>query len=276
MLTEVAKIGYQSVEPGRGALAQLSPICRELKLTTPSVHIETPLVTGNWDAWKGMKETMPAGYDLARAIDDSKAHGARFLVVSYLMQAERSLGGLDCYRKFAGQMNAAGEQCRKAGLQLCYHHHSFEFDPAGGQRPFDILVERFDRKAVMFQCDIFWMKIGGLSGFQQALPDPAQAFQMVMQSEMTIYWVVMVSINSLFSAVAQPHLMPSVASGRNELDSQVGYVGGLFLKRLMTVAWALTGVMAIAMFGPGTIEPDHAFGLMAREVLPVGVGENRR
>jgi sugar phosphate isomerase/epimerase len=161
VLAEVAKIGYQSVEPGRGALAQLSPICRELKLTTPSVHVETPLVTGNWEAWKGLKQTMRAGYDLARAIDDSKAQGARFLVVSYLQQAERTIGGLDFYRKFADQMNAAGEQSRKAGLQLCYHHHSFEFDPAAGQRPFEILIERFDKKAVMFQADIFWMKIGG-------------------------------------------------------------------------------------------------------------------
>jgi Na+/proline symporter len=116
----------------------------------------------------------------------------------------------------------------------------------------------------------FWVRIGGLSGFQQALPDAAQAFQMVMQSEMTIYWVIVVSVNSLFRAVAEPHIMPSVASGRNELDSQVGFVGGLFLKRLMTVPWALTGVMAIALFGPKTIEPDHAFGLMARELLPAG------
>ena len=161
VLTEVAKIGYQSVEPGRAALAQLSPICHELKLTTPSVHIETPLVTGNWDPWKGMKDTMPAGYDLAHAIADSKAHGARFLVVSYLQQAERTVGGLDFYRRFADQMNAAGEQSRKAGLQLCYHHHSFEFDPTAGQRPFEILIERFDKQAVKFQCDIFWMKIGG-------------------------------------------------------------------------------------------------------------------
>ena len=161
VLAEVARIGYQSVEPGRGALAQLGSICRELKLTTPSVHIETPLVTGNWDAWKGLKATMPPGYDLAQAIADSKAQGARFLVLSYLMQAERTIGGLDFYRKFADQMNAAGEQTRKVGLQLCYHHHSFEFDPAAGQRPFEILIERFDRRAVLFQCDIFWMKIGG-------------------------------------------------------------------------------------------------------------------
>jgi hypothetical protein len=118
VLTEVAKIGYQSVEPGRAALAELSPICRELKLTTPSVHLETPLVTGNWAAWAGLQSTMPSGYTLANAIDDSKANGARFLVVSYLMPAERTVGGLDFYRKFADQMNAAGEQSRKSGLQL--------------------------------------------------------------------------------------------------------------------------------------------------------------
>ncbi len=161
VLAEVARIGYQSVEPGRGSLTQLGPICRDLKLATPSVGLETPLVTGNWDAWKGLQATMPAGYSLANAIADSKAHGARFLVVSYLQQAERTVGGLDFYRKFAEQMNIAGEQTRNAGIQLCYHHHSFEFDPSAGQRPFELLVERFDQQAVKFEVDIFWLKIGG-------------------------------------------------------------------------------------------------------------------
>jgi sugar phosphate isomerase/epimerase len=58
-------------------------------------------------------------------------------------------------------MNKAGEICRKHGVQLCYHHHSFEFDPAGGKRPFDTLVERFDPKLVHFEIDTFWLKIGG-------------------------------------------------------------------------------------------------------------------
>ncbi len=65
------------------------------------------------------------------------------------------------YEKFSDQMNRAGEICRKHGVQLCYHHHSFEFEPVQGKRPFDTLVERFDPKLVHFEIDTFWLKIGG-------------------------------------------------------------------------------------------------------------------
>lgn len=160
-LAEVAKIGYSSIETGRAALPQLAPICRELKLTTPSVGVELPFITGDWDNYKPLKSSLPDGYDWARAIQECKGYGARFVGISYLSRQERSVGGLDFYRKFADQMNRAGEQAAKAGTQLIYHHHSFEFEPQGGQIPFDILVERFDRKAVRFEIDVFWMKIGG-------------------------------------------------------------------------------------------------------------------
>ncbi|MBM3801460.1 MAG: sodium:solute symporter family protein [Acidimicrobiia bacterium] len=116
----------------------------------------------------------------------------------------------------------------------------------------------------------FWIKIGGLNGFQAALPDPEKALRLVMDEEITIYWIVMMSINSLLSMVVQPHIMTNVGSAKTETDSRVGFIGGLLMKRLITVPWALTGVMAIALYGPGTIKADHAFGLMARDLLPAG------
>jgi Na+/proline symporter len=70
--------------------------------------------------------------------------------------------------------------------------------------------------------------------------------------------------------VAQPHMMSNIAAAKTEMDSRVGLVGGMTLKRLVTVPWALTGVMAIAMYGGGKIEADHAFGQMAHDLLPVG------
>jgi Na+/proline symporter len=54
------------------------------------------------------------------------------------------------------------------------------------------------------------------------------------------------------------------------MDSRVGFVGGMVLKRLMTIPWALTGVMALALYGPATIDPDLAFGKLARDLLPTG------
>ncbi len=116
----------------------------------------------------------------------------------------------------------------------------------------------------------FWHRIGGLDGFQAALPDPQAAFRLVLAKDMTIWWVIMMSINSLLSMVIQPHIMANVGSARSEMDSRVGFVGGMVLKRLMTIPWALTGVMAIALYGAGKIEADHAFGAMARELLPSG------
>jgi Na+/proline symporter len=116
----------------------------------------------------------------------------------------------------------------------------------------------------------FWHHIGGQAGFQRALPDPYQAFSLVLSKDMTLYWIIMMSINSLASMVAQPHIMSNIGAGKSEMDSRCGFVGGMILKRILTVPWALTGVMAIAMFGVGHIKPDHAFGVMARELLPNG------
>ncbi len=116
----------------------------------------------------------------------------------------------------------------------------------------------------------FWSHIGGLEGFRSALPDATENLKLVLDKDMTIFWIIMMSINSLVSMVAQPHIMANAGAAKTELDSRVGFVGGVLLKRLMTIPWALTGVMAIAMFGANTIEPDHAFGAMSRELLPNG------
>jgi sugar phosphate isomerase/epimerase len=58
-------------------------------------------------------------------------------------------------------MNKAGEKVKAAGLELCYHHHSFEYEPLEGQVPMDVLVERFDPKLVGFEVDVFWLSIAG-------------------------------------------------------------------------------------------------------------------
>ena len=59
-------------------------------------------------------------------------------------------------------MNEAGKRCRAAGLQFCYHHHSFEFVRYGDQRGWDVLVSRLDKDLVGFETDVFWLAAGGL------------------------------------------------------------------------------------------------------------------
>jgi sugar phosphate isomerase/epimerase len=158
-LETIAKIGYAEVEPGRAEMESMGKLFKEFKLATPSIHFEAGLVTGNLDAWKGALAGAPKGYDWAMAVDLAKGWGAKFMVISYIMPSERT--GLDFFRKFAEQMNKAGEPVKKAGMQLCYHHHSFEFATVDGERPFDILNKGFDPKLVQWETDVFWLKIGG-------------------------------------------------------------------------------------------------------------------
>ena len=155
-LAAIAGMGYTFVEPGRGQLAQLEPHLTELKLSTPSVGLELPFVTGRPP---GASAPTNAPQSLDEAIAPLPEKGVRFAVIAYVGKPERDAPGF--YERFADQMNKAGETCRKHGVQLCYHHHSFEFDPAGGKRPFDTLVERFDPKLVHFEIDTFWLKIAG-------------------------------------------------------------------------------------------------------------------
>lgn len=122
----------------------------------------------------------------------------------------------------------------------------------------------------------FWHEVGGLPGVQSRLassghPRREQLFDLVLGEDMTVFWIVMVTFTSLISMVSQPQIMASAASGRSEMDSRVGFVGGMVLKRLMTVPWALSGLMAIALLGfsPET-ESDHVFGLMTVRLLPSG------
>ena len=45
-------------------------------------------------------------------------------------------------------------------------------------------------------------------------------------------------------------------------------VAGHFLKRLCTIAWVLTGLVAIALYVDVATNPDQVYGLLARDFLP--------
>jgi sugar phosphate isomerase/epimerase len=159
-LQSAAQIGYREVEAIRSSNSVVLPLCREFGMKAVSVHVETPLVTGNFDAWKSeFPQGRPAGLSFEKVVDEAAKDGFRFVVIAYLMPAER--GSLDDFRRYAEQFNKAGEVVRKAGMRLCYHHHAFEFGPREGSRAIDVFLERFDPKLVGFEMDVFWVSVGG-------------------------------------------------------------------------------------------------------------------
>lgn len=84
-----------------------------------------------------------------------------FLVIPYVGKGHRETA--DQLKSLAQRANRAGAACRKAGIQLCYHHHSFEFATLPtGETGWDVFVKEFDPDLVKFEIDVFWATIGGL------------------------------------------------------------------------------------------------------------------
>ena len=165
-LKAIADIGYTEVEAVRATLDRAAPAARAAGLKVVSIHADSPIVTGNWEPWREAAKHFPMalppeGYDLARCIEDAKAAGARYLVLPYLLPTERQ-GTTGYYTALGGTLNRAGEQVRKAGLQLCYHNHGFEFEPLDdGRRALDVLMTASDPALVKLELDVFWVAVTG-------------------------------------------------------------------------------------------------------------------
>ena len=158
-LQRIAQIGYREIESMRAFNAVVLPLCAEFGIHPVSAHYETPLITGNYDAWKDEFISRPAGLTWEKAVEDAALAGFKFMVIPYLTPAER--GPLDQFRRYADQFNKAGEAVQQAGMQLCYHHHAFEFGPREGSRAIDVFLERLDPNLVKFEMDVFWLSVAG-------------------------------------------------------------------------------------------------------------------
>jgi sugar phosphate isomerase/epimerase len=98
-------------------------------------------------------------HDWDKAVEDAHTLGIQYMVCAWLSPKERL--GLDHYKKMAGDFNIAGEKCKKAGIQFCYHNHDFEFDQQGGKYPYDVLLDNTDHNNVKMEMDLYWVTKAG-------------------------------------------------------------------------------------------------------------------
>jgi sugar phosphate isomerase/epimerase len=162
-IAKVAKIGFNSVEgatyTGSQAFYGMHPaafagLLKDNGLIMPSCHYRLGEEKTNGEIVKG---TMLHEWD--KAVDDAAAVGVKYMVCAYLSPAER--GELDHYKYVADQLNIAGEKCKKAGIQLCYHNHDFEFAKNNNTYPMDILFGA-DEDLVKFEMDLYWVAKAGM------------------------------------------------------------------------------------------------------------------
>ena len=162
-LAKVAAIGYNSVEGatytgtekfyGLGP-SDFSKLLKANGLTMPSSHYRLGEVTEKDEIVKG---TMLHDWD--KAVDDAAEIGLKYMVCAWLAPDERK--NFEHYKYVADQLNIAGERCKKAGIQLCYHNHDFEFIMQDGTYPYDILLGT-DKDLVKMEMDLYWVTKAGL------------------------------------------------------------------------------------------------------------------
>jgi sugar phosphate isomerase/epimerase len=81
----------------------------------------------------------------------------QMIVATYGLPAN---GTLDDWRRAADDTNKLGEQTRKAGMQLGFHNHLFEFQQIGGVLIFDELMKQWDRELVKSQFQVNLLSLG--------------------------------------------------------------------------------------------------------------------
>jgi Na+/proline symporter len=91
--------------------------------------------------------------------------------------------------------------------------------------------------------------VGGLAGLHRRLGPAMFAITAPAGArEGDPGFVLAMSLLGLVGVVVQPHVMSATGSGRTEAEARVGMVYGNLIKRLLTIAWALTGLIALAAF----------------------------
>lgn len=162
-LAKVSKLGFNSVEGATYTgsqkfygmeAAEFSRLLKRNGLIMPSSHYRLGDEKTNGETPKGT-----IMQDWGKAVDDAATVGIKYMVCAYLSEAER--GGTDRYKHIAEQFNKAGETCKKAGIQLCYHNHDFEFKQENGKFMYEVLLENTDKNLVKMEMDLYWVNKAG-------------------------------------------------------------------------------------------------------------------
>ena len=95
--------------------------------------------------------------------------------------------------------------------------------------------------------------------------------------EFPVQYIISLTMLAMVGIVVQPHFIATGGgSAKSEDEARIGLVVGNFMKRLCTIGWALTALIALALLAGNpeiAADPDRVWGVAAREILgPLNMG----
>ncbi len=113
-------------------------------------------------------------------------------------------------------------------------------------------------------------EVGGMSGIREKIVDPHTMLSIVAPagSEITLFYIVVLTFLTLVGNNTLPHIMGICATGKTESEGRYGYTYGNLIKRVLTIPWTITALAAVVIFAEQEIKPDNTYGLLASRYLP--------
>ncbi len=184
-LKKIAAIGYKDLESAfsiKGGFYGMTPkefakLTRDLGLSWVSHHvIGAPFVMppGGFKVPAGMDTTrlhqmrnMPPMKNLkenSQEVVDAVAEGG----LKYLVCASIPLSTSAEVSQAIDILGKSGEQAKKAGITLCYHNHTHEFESVDGKMPYEQLLT-ISPDILKMELDLGWATVAG--------QDPVELFK---------------------------------------------------------------------------------------------------
>ena len=160
-LKKIAEIGYKRIEAAGykdGKFYGMEP--EEFKNYLAEIGLE-PVSTHQSSVTLDNADEM---------IADVKAAGFKYFVIPVppmghftFDRKTMTIGMSEDVEEITDILNTIGEKCTKAGLQLLYHNHAFEFEEnSKGIVPMDYFIENTNPEHVKFQIDLYWVTKAGV------------------------------------------------------------------------------------------------------------------
>jgi SSS family solute:Na+ symporter len=116
------------------------------------------------------------------------------------------------------------------------------------------------------------VKLGGWGVFATKIPSTKLLFFGSGLDEFSLLSIAAYLLaNYVIGITGHQGNMAHYGAAKDELTARLGNIGGNYTKRILTIVWAICGLLAFALFGPQISNPDEAWGVMSNNLLGVGL-----